>query len=598
MIDKNENIKNKLALLPDTPGVYQYFDKTGKIIYVGKAKNLKRRVSSYFNKVHDSPKTNILVKNIYDLQYIVVKTEEDALHLENSLIKAYKPRYNVLLKDDKTYPWICLRNEHFPRVFLTRKVYKDGSKYYGPYANVHLAKTVLGLIRELYPIRTCNYALTPENIEKNRFRVCLQYHIKNCKGCCVGKISEQEYNGYIEQVRQILNGDIHQLSNHLLEEMSSLSAELRFEEAQVVKEKYDLIEKYKAKSVIVNPALHEIDVFSYDEDEGVAFVNYMHVRGGSIVQSITIEYKKKLDESASEILSLGIAELRSRFGSRAKEALVPFLPESDFVDLEFVVPQRGDKKKLLAVSEQNVKQYKVDRLKQSEKLNPEQRVMRILTRIQQDFRLPELPWHMECFDNSNIQGTNPVASCVVFKKAKPSKKDYRHFDIKTVVGPDDFASMREIIYRRYRRLLDEGEELPQLIIVDGGKGQLSAALESIDALGLRGKVSIVGIAKRLEEIYFPGDSLPLYIDKNSESLRVIQHMRDEAHRFGITFHRNKRSKGQVKSALDSIPGIGSKSRDLLLSHFKSVKRIKEASESDLMVVVGPAKAKIIKKYLI
>ena len=557
MIDKNENIKNKLALLPDTPGVYQYFDKTGKIIYVGKAKNLKRRVSSYFNKVHDSPKTNILVKNIYDLQYIVVKTEEDALHLENSLIKAYKPRYNVLLKDDKTYPWICLRNEHFPRVFLTRKVYKDGSKYYGPYANVHLAKTVLGLIRELYPIRTCNYALTPENIEKNRFRVCLQYHIKNCKGCCVGKISEQEYNGYIEQVRQILNGDIHQLSNHLLEEMSALSAELRFEEAQVVKEKYDLIEKYKAKSVIVNPALHEIDVFSYDEDEGVAFVNYMHVRGGSIVQSITIEYKKKLDESASEILSLGIAELRSRFGSRAKEALVPFLPESDFVDLEFVVPQRGDKKKLLAVSEQNVKQYKVDRLKQSEKLNPEQRVMRILTRIQQDFRLPELPWHMECFDNSNIQGTNPVASCVVFKKAKPSKKDYRHFDIKTVV-----------------------------------------ALESIDALGLRGKVSIVGIAKRLEEIYFPGDSLPLYIDKNSESLRVIQHMRDEAHRFGITFHRNKRSKGQVKSALDSIPGIGPKSRDLLLSHFKSVKRIKEASESDLMAVVGPAKAKIIKKYLI
>ena len=448
MIEKNENIKNKLALLPDTPGVYQYFDKTGKIIYVGKAKNLKRRVSSYFNKVHDSAKTNMLVKNIYDLQYIVVKTEEDALHLENSLIKEYKPRYNVLLKDDKTYPWICLRNEHFPRVFLTRRVNKDGSKYYGPYANVHLAKTVLALIRELYPIRTCNYALTPENIAKKRFRVCLQYHIKNCKGCCEGKISEQEYDGYIEQVRQILNGDIHQLSRHLLEEMQSLSAELRFEEAQAIKEKYDLIEKYKAKSVIVNPSLHEIDVFSYDEDEGVAFVNYMHVRGGSIVQSITIEYKKKLDESAPEILSLGIAELRSRFGSKAREALVPFLPESSFDDVEFVVPQRGDKKKLLAVSEQNVKQYKIDRLKQNEKLNPEQRVMRVLSRIQQDFRLPELPWHMECFDNSNIQGTNPVASCVVFKKGRPSKKDYRHFDIKTVVGPDDFASMREIIYRR------------------------------------------------------------------------------------------------------------------------------------------------------
>lgn len=595
MIDKNENIKNKLALLPDTPGVYQYFDKTGKIIYVGKAKNLKRRVSSYFNKVHDSPKTNILVKNIYDLQYIVVKTEEDALHLENSLIKAYKPRYNVLLKDDKTYPWICLRNEHFPRVFLTRKVYKDGSKYYGPYANVHLAKTVLGLIRELYPIRTCNYALTPENIEKNRFRVCLQYHIKNCKGCCVGKISEQEYNGYIEQVRQILNGDIHQLSNHLLEEMSSLSAELRFEEAQVVKEKYDLIEKYKAKSVIVNPALHEIDVFSYDEDEGVAFVNYMHVRGGSIVQSITIEYKKKLDESASEILSLGIAELRSRFGSRAKEALVPFLPESDFIDLEFVVPQRGDKRKLLAVSEQNVKQYKVDRLKQSEKLNPEQRVMRILTRIQQDFRLPELPWHMECFDNSNIQGTNPVASCVVFKKAKPSKKDYRHFNVKTVEGPDDFASMYEAVYRRYKRLSEENQPLPDLVVVDGGKGQLSAACEALRDLQLN--LPIIGIAKRLEEIFFPDDPIPLYLDKNSESLRLIQQMRDEAHRFGITHHRNRRSKNQVESALDKIPGVGTKTRDLLLSRYKSVKRIKEVPFEELSQYIGPVKAKLVYEAL-
>ncbi len=598
MIDKNENIKNKLALLPDTPGVYQYFDKTGKIIYVGKAKNLKRRVSSYFNKVHDSPKTNILVRNIHDLQYIVVKTEEDALHLENSLIKEYRPRYNVLLKDDKTYPWICLSNEHFPRVFLTRKVYKNGSKYYGPYANVHLAKTVLALIRELYPIRTCNYALTPESIEKKRFRVCLQYHIKNCKGCCEGRVSPEEYNDYIEQVRQILNGDIHQLSSHLLEEMQALSAELRFEEAQGIKEKYDLIEKYKAKSVIVNSTLHEIDVYSYDEDDDVSFVNYMHVRGGAIVQSITLEYRKRLDESAAEILALGVAESRSRFESKAREALVPFLPESEFEGVEFVIPQRGDKRKLLAVSEQNVKQYKIDRLKQSEKLNPEQRVTRILTRIQQDFRLPELPWHMECFDNSNIQGTNPVASCVVFRKAKPSKKEYRHFDIKTVVGPDDFASMREIIYRRYRRLLDEGEELPQLIIVDGGKGQLSAALESLEVLGLRGKVSIVGIAKRLEEIYFPGDSYPLYIDKNSETLRVVQHMRDEAHRFGITFHRNKRSKGQVRSALDTIAGIGPKSKEALLLHFKSVKRIKEATEAEIAAVVGVAKARTIKEGLV
>ena len=598
MIDKNENIKNKLALLPDTPGVYQYFDKTGKIIYVGKAKNLKRRVSSYFNKVHDSPKTNILVKNIYDLQYIVVKTEEDALHLENSLIKAYKPRYNVLLKDDKTYPWICLRNEHFPRVFLTRKVYKDGSKYYGPYANVHLAKTVLGLIRELYPIRTCNYALIPENIEKNRFRVCLQYHIKNCKGCCVGKISEQEYNGYIEQVRQILNGDIHQLSNHLLEEMSSLSAELRFEEAQVVKEKYDLIEKYKAKSVIVNPALHEIDVFSYDEDEGVAFVNYMHVRGGSIVQSITIEYKKKLDESASEILSLGIAELRSRFGSRAKEALVPFLPESDFIDLEFVVPQRGDKKKLLAVSEQNVKQYKVDRLKQSEKLNPEQRVMRILTRIQQDFRLPELPWHMECFDNSNIQGTNPVASCVVFKKAKPSKKDYRKYNIKTVVGPDDYASMKEVVKRRYQRAIEEKAPLPDLLITDGGKGQMSAVKEVVDELNL--DIPIAGLAKdgkhRTSELLYGFPPQTIGLKQNSPLFRLLTQIQDEVHRFAITFHRDKRSKRQVASALDEIKGIGEKTKNALLKEFKSVKRIKEASAEDIVKVIGEAKAKIIKDY--
>ena len=598
MIDKNENIKNKLALLPDTPGVYQYFDKTGKIIYVGKAKNLKRRVSSYFNKVHDSPKTNILVKNIYDLQYIVVKTEEDALHLENSLIKAYKPRYNVLLKDDKTYPWICLRNEHFPRVFLTRKVYKDGSKYYGPYANVHLAKTVLGLIRELYPIRTCNYALIPENIEKNRFRVCLQYHIKNCKGCCVGKISEQEYNGYIEQVRQILNGDIHQLSNHLLEEMSSLSAELRFEEAQVVKEKYDLIEKYKAKSVIVNPALHEIDVFSYDEDEGVAFVNYMHVRGGSIVQSITIEYKKKLDESASEILSLGIAELRSRFGSRAKEALVPFLPESDFIDLEFVVPQRGDKKKLLAVSEQNVKQYKVDRLKQSEKLNPEQRVMRILTRIQQDFRLPELPWHMECFDNSNIQGTNPVASCVVFKKAKPSKKDYRKYNIKTVVGPDDYASMKEVVKRRYQRAIEEKAPLPDLLITDGGKGQMSAVKEVVDDLGLN--IPIAGLAKdnrhRTNELLFGFPPQSIGLKQGTPLFNLLTRIQDEVHRYAITFHRDKRSKRQIASALDEIKGIGEKTKSALLKEFKSVKRIREASAEELAAVVGEAKAKIIQTY--
>lgn len=597
MIDKNENIKLKLALLPDTPGVYQYFDKEGKIIYVGKAKNLKRRVSSYFNKVHDSAKTNILVRHIHDLKYVVVNTEEDALHLENSLIKEFQPRYNVMLKDDKTYPWICVRNEHFPRVFLTRRVVKDGSKYYGPYANVHLAKTVLELLRELYPLRTCNYALTPDAVSSGKFKVCLQYHIKNCKGCCVGKIGEAEYQEYITQVKQILNGDTHLLCAHLMEEMQTLAAELRFEEAQVLKEKYDLIEKYRAKSVIVNIQLNNIDVFSYDEDEGAAFINYMHVRNGSIVQSVTIEYKKRLEESPADILALGIAELRTRFDSHSREVIVPFLPEMEFDAVEFIVPQKGDKKRLLDISAQNARQYRIDRLKQAEKLNPEQRVTRILTRVQKDFHLDMLPMHIECFDNSNIQGTNPVASCVVFKKAKPSKKDYRHFDIKTVVGPDDFASMREIIYRRYKRLRDEGQEFPQLIIVDGGKGQLSAAVSSLEELGLRGVIPIAGIAKRLEEIYFPGDTVPLYIDKNSESLKLIQHMRDEAHRFAITFHRDKRSKSQVKSVLDEIPGIGPRTRELLLTRFKSIKRIREASLADLTAAIGASKAGIVSNYL-
>ena len=593
MAGTSEHIKTILALLPETPGVYQYFDKEGKIIYVGKAKNLRRRVSSYFNKVHESPKTNILVRNIYDLKYIVVKTEEDALHLENSLIKEYKPRYNVLLKDDKTYPWICVKNEHFPRVMLTRRVIKDGSRYYGPYANVHLAKTVLAKIRELYPIRTCNYALTPENIKHKKFRLCLQYHIKNCKGCCEGFIDENTYLGYISEVKQILNGNTQQISHMLQDEMNRLSAELKFEEAQQIKEKYLLIEKYRSKSVIVSTSIHNTNVFSYEEDENAAFVNYMHIRGGSVVQSVTIEYKKKLDESASEILALGIAELRTRFKSTSKEIIVPFLPESEFEGVEIVVPQRGDKKKLLEISQQNAKQYKADRLKQSEKLNPEQRVTRILSRLQKDFHLPALPMHIECFDNSNIQGTNPVASCVVFKKAKASKKDYRHFNIKTVEGPDDFASMKEIIYRRYKRLLDEEQDLPQLIVVDGGKGQLSAAVSSLDELGLRGKIAIVGIAKRLEEIYFPGDTVPLYLDKNSESLKLIQQMRDEAHRFGITHHRNRRSKSQTVSILDNIIGIGPKTKELLLTHYKSVKRIKEVPITDLELLIGKNKANIV-----
>lgn len=599
MAATTQHIKDILALLPDSPGVYQYFDKEGMIIYVGKAKNLKRRVSSYFNKQHDdAPKTRVLVRNIADLKYIVVGTEEDALHLENSLIKKYRPRYNVLLKDDKTYPWICVTKEDYPRVFLTRRVERgSGAKYYGPYAHVHIAKTMIELIHDLYPLRTCRLSLTPDALAGGRHKVCLQYHIKRCKGCCEGRISPQEYASYIEAVKHILNGNTGRLCDMLKTEMFDLAAQMRYEEAQVIKEKYDLVERYRAKSVVVSSVISHVDVFSYDEDDNAAFVNFMHVMGGSIVQSVTIEYRKKLDETAAEILALGIAELRARFQSTSREVIVPFEPEVTFEQLHITIPERGDKRKLLDISIQNVRQYKVDRLKQAEKLNPEQRAVRILSRLQKDLYMSELPIHIECFDNSNIQGTNAVAACVVFKMAKPSKKDYRHFNIKSVTGPDDYASMREIVYRRYHHLLEEGASLPQLIVVDGGKGQLSAAISSLEALGLRGKIAIIGIAERLEEIYFPEDSTPLYLDKNSESLRLIQHLRDEAHRFGITHHRNKRSKQQVVSALDGIKGIGRQTSDALLRHFKSVKRIREASLEELAALIGPAKARKVVEAL-
>ena len=591
MAATNEHIHHLLSLLPDSPGVYQYFDKEGNIIYVGKAKNLKRRVSSYFNKKHESLRTTMLVRNICDIKYTVVGSEEDALHLENSFIKEYKPRYNVLLKDDKTYPWITVRNEPFPRVFLTRKVIHDGSKYYGPYANVQLARTVIELIRSIYPIRTCSHLLSAENIERHKYKVCLQYHIKNCKGPCEGMQSEADYREEIDQIRQILSGNIQQLTDHLKEEMNALAEQLKFEEAQQLKEKYLLLEKHKAKSVIVSSTIHNVDVFSYAEDENDAYVNYLHVRNGSIVQSYTLEYRKRLDETREEILSLAIAELRQRFKSESHEIIVPFLPESEFKETFFTVPQRGDKRKLLEVSEQNVKQYKLDKVKSAEKLNPEQRITRILSRAQKDFRLHNLPMHIECFDNSNIQGTLPVSSCVVFKKAKPSKKDYRHFNVKSVEGPDDFASMYEAVYRRYKRLSEENQPLPDLVVVDGGKGQLSAACGALRDLHLQ--IPIIGIAKRLEEIFFPDDPIPLYLDKNSESLRLIQQMRDEAHRFGITHHRNRRSKKQVESALDKIPGIGEKTRDLLLTRYKSVKRIKEVPLDELAQLIGPAKAGLI-----
>ncbi len=593
---KNDKLREKIAILPDTPGVYTYYDAEGKVIYVGKAKNLKRRVSSYFNRTHDNLRTNLLVRNIADMSYIVVPTEQDALNLENSMIKEYKPKYNVLLKDDKSYPWIVVTNELYPRVFLTRTHIKDGSKYYGPYTNTAVARTVLELINRLYPVRTCRLPITPEYLRAGKGRLCLQYHIKRCKGCCTGLISPEEYGTYIAAIKQILRGDTQELLDYLRGEMERLSMELRFEEAQLLKESYKLIEQYRSKSVIVSQTIGDIDVFGIDDDGADVYVNYMHVRRGAVVRSATLRYKRRLDESQAQMMAYAMTEIAASLGVVFDEVVVPLVPEVDMPGVSFTIPQRGDKAKLLEVSTRNARQVKIDDLKHQERLNPETRVERTLRRMQADFRLSELPHHIECFDNSNIQGTNPVASCVVFRDAKPCKRDYRHFNIKTVEGPDDFASMKEVLTRRYTRLVQEGQGLPQLIVVDGGKGQLSSAVEALDEMGLRGVIAVVGIAKRLEEIYFPGDSVPLYIDKNSESLRVVQHLRDEAHRFGITHHRNRRSKGQLISELDDIKGIGEKTSTALLQHFKSVKRIREASPADLAAVVGQAKAAILTEY--
>jgi excinuclease ABC subunit C len=597
--EKSAELTEKIAILPSTPGVYTYYDSSGKIIYVGKAKNLKRRVSSYFNRVHDSVKTNLLVRAIADMSYVVVPTEADALNLENSMIKEYKPRYNVLLKDDKSYPWIVVTNEHYPRVFMTRQHIKDGSKYFGPYTNVSVARTVLNLIADLYPLRTCRHAITPDYIAKGKGHLCLNYHIKKCRGCCTGLISIDEYKTYIDRVRQILRGETGELLDYLKQEMQTLAAEMRFEEAQELKNKYDIISGYQAKSVIVSQTVDELDVFGIDDDDETdVYINYMHVRRGAVVRSLTLKYKRRLDESRAELLSYAIDEIHSNLSASFGEVLVEELPAVEMPTISFTVPQRGDKAKLLEVSKRNARQAKIDDLKHMERHDPDARADKTLERMKSDFRLTELPRHIECFDNSNIQGTNPVASCVVFRNAKPSKKDYRHFKIKTVEGPDDFASMKEVLTRRYTRLMTEApDDLPQLIVVDGGKGQLSAAVEALDEIGLRGTIAVVGIAKRLEEIYFPGDSYPLYISKTSESLRVVQHLRDEAHRFGITFHRDLRSKGQVKSELDTIKGIGPKTASTLLRHFKSVKRVREASLQEVAAVVGMAKAKTVKNGL-
>lgn len=590
---KSAALEEKISILPDTPGVYTYYDSEGTVIYVGKAKNLKRRVSSYFNRTHDSLRTNLLVRAIADMTYIVVPTEQDALNLEASMIKEHQPRYNVLLKDDKSYPWIVVTNEHYPRVFMTRERIKDGSKYYGPYTDAGSARATLDLIRELYPIRSCRHAITPDFIKGGKGRLCLDYHLKRCKGPCRGLVSAEEYGADIERVRAILRGDTSELLQHLRSEMERLAAELCFEEAQELKIQYDLISRYRSKSVIVSQTVEDVDVFGIYEDEGDVYVNYMHVRRGAVVKSVTLEYRKRLDETRAEMLGYAMNEVAGQFGVVYDEVIVAEAPDVEMEGVRFTIPQRGDKAKLLDVSVRNARQHHIDKIKTAEKRDPSVRTDRVLKRIKSDFHLTELPRHIECFDNSNIQGTNPVASCVVFRDARPSKKDYRHFNIRTVEGPDDFASMKEVLTRRYTRLVNEGKGLPQLIVVDGGKGQLSAAVEALDDMGLRGTIAVVGIAKRLEEIYFPGDSIPLYIDKNSETLRVVQQLRDEAHRFGITHHRNRRSKGQTVSALDGIKGIGEKTRTALLTQFKSIKRLREADLDTIADLIGPAKASIV-----
>jgi excinuclease ABC subunit C len=592
------SLQEILDRMPENPGVYQYFDETGTIIYVGKAKNLKKRVYSYFMKDHaDSPKTRILVRKIRDLKYIVVQSEGDALLLENNLIKQHQPRYNVMLKDDKTYPSICIKKEPYPRVFQTRNILHDGSEYFGPYSSVPVVKALLEVIRKVYTLRTCKLPMLPEHISKGKYKVCLQYQIKRCKGPCEGLQSEAEYLESIREIREILKGNSHSISKHLHNEMDLLASELRFEEAHLVKEKYELIEQYRSKSSIVNSGLHNREVFSFDETEQSAFINYLYLVNGCIVRGMTLEYKKRLEEEKEELLSTAIYEMRKRFNSQAKEIIVPFEPEIEMEGVRFTIPVKGDRKKILDLSIHNVRQYKLDLLKQQEKLNPEQRSTRILSTVKKDLNLHDLPLHIECFDNSNTQGSFPVSSCVVFKNAKPSKKDYRHFNIKTVEGPDDFASMEEVLTRRYTRLTEEGQTLPQLIIVDGGKGQLSSAVTALKKVGVFDKVQVIGIAKNLEELFFPFDSVPLYLDKNSETLRLIQQLRDEAHRFGITHHRKRRSKNLIKSELDEITGIGPNTKTLLIKEFKSVKRMKEADLESLIKVVGKAKAEKISVFL-
>ena len=587
-------IEVQISALPDNPGVYQFFDSEDKILYVGKAKNLKKRVSSYFAKKQEYGKTRVMVKKIKSIRHIVVATESDALLLENNLIKEYQPRYNVLLKDDKSYPWICIKNELFPRIFMTRNIVNDGSEYYGPYTSVKTVKTLLDLIKSVQPLRTCKHQLTKEKIAAGKFKFSLEYHLGFCQGACQGLISEEEYGKRIEKVREIIKGNFKAPLQEFKHQMKELATEMEFEKAQEIKEKIEILESYQAKSTVVNPKINNVDVFTIISDSTYGYVNFLQLSHGSITRSHTLEIKKKLDETNEELLQLAIVELRKRFESTSREIYLPF-PVAVEQELKITVPKLGDKKRILELSERNARFFRQDRFKQIRITDPDRHTKRIMEQMKADLRLSEEPVHIECFDNSNIQGSNPVAACVVFRNGKPSKKDYRHFNIKTVEGPDDFASMEEVVYRRYKRLLDEEEGLPQLVVIDGGKGQLSSALKSLEALELRGKIAIIGIAKRLEEIYFPDDPIPLYLDKKSESLKIIQQLRNEAHRFGINHHRNKRSKDAINSELESIEGVGKKTAEQLLKNFKSVKRIKEATVESLAETVGMAKAKKIYK---
>jgi len=596
-MSETDRLKTLISLMPSKPGIYQYLDSSGTILYVGKARNLKKRVASYFTH-NQSGKTQLLLKRTADIKHIVVDNESDALLLENNLIKKHQPRYNILLKDDKTFPWICIKKEHFPRVFSTRNAIRDGSVYFGPYTSGLMIKTLLDLIRQIYKLRTCSLNLTRENIAANKFKVCLEFHLGNCKAPCIGAQSEDEYNENLKEIKDILKGNTSALLDHLKIQMNEKASALRYEEAQKIKEKIEVLSGFKSKSAVVSNNVKNADVFSFTQEAEYGYVNYLKIIDGAIIQAFTLEMKMRLEEDKESLLGYAITEIRNRLGSDSSEIIVPFKPDIQLDRIKYTVPRYGDKLKLLELSERNAIYYKLEqKKKRANQIKPQERTGKNLEKLRNDLHMSELPIHIECFDNSNIMGTNPVAACVVFKNGKPSKSDYRHFNIKTVKGPDDFSSMEEIVFRRYKRLTEENSSLPQLIIIDGGKGQLSSAMKSLTKLGLRDKVTVIGIAKKLEEIYFPGDSVPIYIDKNSVSLKIIQQLRNEAHRFGINFHRNKRSSDMLKSGLDEIKGIGTKTKELLIKNFKSIEKIKETPEEDLVKIIGEAKSRKLREFL-